>query len=368
MKVVVVGLRGIPNIMGGIESHCQNLYPRMAKMGYDVTVIGRTPYLPKSEYEYEGVKVKGVWAFKSKFLETFLHTFVAIVYSGLVLRPNVLHIHAIGPALFTPLARLMGLKVVVTHHGADYDRQKWNGFAKGILKLGERLAVKFANAIVVVGVSLTNKLKEEYPLSSKKIEFIPNGTLVGFADNVTPQNLPQDLALTPENYILAVTRLVPEKGIHDLIEAYEKSGSTLKLVVVGDADHCDDYSQKIKKHAGENILIAGRRSGDELSSLYKYCSLFVLPSYHEGHPIVALEAISAGSKVLLSDILPNEDIGLPEDCYFPVGNIEALANKLASLSSLNLSIDKEKYLAKYDWDIISKETMQCYSNIVKSAD
>ena len=300
MKVVVVGLRGIPNIMGGIESHCQNLYPRMAKQGHEITILGRSPYLSKPKYEYEDVKVRGVWAFKNKFLETFLHTLVAIIYAGVVLRPDVLHLHAIGPALFTPLARLFGMKVVVTHHGADYDRQKWNRFAKSILKTGEKMGVKFANAIIVVGRSLTNKLKLEYPSNSEKLIFIPNGTLVGFSDGVTQEDLPSDLNLIPDEYILAVARLVPEKGIHDLIDGYKKSESKLKLVIVGDADHGDEYSQKIKDSADENIIIAGRRSGAALSSLYKYCGVFVLPSYHEGHPIVALEAISAGSKVLLS--------------------------------------------------------------------
>lgn len=366
MKVAVVGLRGIPNIMGGIESHCQNLYPRMAKQGYEITILGRTPYLHEPEYDYDGVKIKGVWAFKNKFLETFLHTFVAIFYAGLVLRPDVLHIHAIGPALFTPLARLFGLRVVVTHHGADYDRQKWNRFAKMILKSGELMGIKFANSIVVVGRSLTNKLKLEYPKCSKKIQFIPNGTLVGFSDNVTEQDLPSDLGLVSGNYILAVARLVPEKGIHDLIEAYKLSNTVLKLVIVGDADHGDEYSQKIKISADHNIIIAGRRNGAALSSLYKYCGLFVLPSYHEGHPIVALEAISAGSRVLLSDILPNKDIDLQNDCYFPVGDVTSLANKITNLPSLNLSVDKATFLAKYDWNSIATETMKAYSTVVRS--
>ena len=364
MKVAVVGLRGIPNIMGGIESHCQNLYPRMAKQGYDVTILGRTPYLREAKYEYDGVKIKGVWAFQNKFLETFLHTFVSIIYAGLILRPDILHIHAIGPALFTPLARILGLKVVVTHHGADYDRQKWNRFAKAILKMGEKMGIRFANAIIVVGRSLTSKLKLEYPNCSEKIQFIPNGTLVGFSDDVTEQDLPSDLGLVSKNYILAVARLVPEKGIHDLIEAFKQSETSLKLVIVGDADHGDEYSEGIKSSANQNIIIAGRRAGAALSSLYKYCGLFVLPSYHEGHPIVALEAISAGSKVLLSDILPNKDIDLQNDCYFPVGDTTSLANKIRSFPSLNLSVDKATFLEKYDWNSIATETVKSYSKIV----
>jgi glycosyltransferase involved in cell wall biosynthesis len=363
MKVAVLGLRGIPNIMGGIESHCQNLYPRMVKQGHEVTIIGRSPYLPEDVYDYEGVNIKGLLAFKNKFLETFLHTFLGIFYVALFVRPDVVHIHAIGPALFTPLARLLGLKVVVTHHGADYDRQKWNRFAKRILKTGERMGIHYANATIVVGRSLTQKLKLEYPNSSEKIQFIPNGTLVGFSDDAAVQDLPSDLGLKPQRYILSVSRLVPEKGIHDLIEAFKLTDSSLKLVIVGDADHGDEYSENIKKNASDNILIAGRRSGPALASLYKYCGVFVLPSYHEGHPIVALEAISAGSKVLLSNILPNKDIDLHDDCYFPVGDISALSSKLNNLANLALNVDKATFLAKYDWNSIARDTMAAYLKI-----
>lgn len=360
MKIAVVGLRGIPNIMGGIESHCQQIYPRIAKEDVQITVIGRSPYLESRRSEYEGISVIGLWAIQNKFLETFLHTFVAIIYAAIFIRPNVLHIHAVGPALFTPLARLLGLKVVVTHHGADYDRQKWNAIAKFILKSGEKMACLFANKVIVVGRSLTSTLKMKYPKQKDRITFIPNGTLAAFGQGCTERDLPKDLAITSGNYILAVARLVPEKGLHDLVDAYNKSETTHKLVIVGDADHNDDYSRKIKSKASEKVIIAGRRGGSELQSLYKFARVFVLPSYHEGHPIVALEAISAGTQVLLSDIQPNLDIALQVDCYFRVGDVDSLTNKLNELDNLNLEIDQSAFLARYDWDAIAVNTLRQY--------
>ena len=360
MKIAVVGLRGIPNIMGWIESHCQQIYPRIAKEDVQITVIGRSPYLVSRRSEYEGISVIGLWAIQNKFLETFLHTFVAVIYAAIFIRPNVLHIHAVGPALFTPLARLLGLKVVVTHHGADYDRQKWNAIAKFILKSGEKMACLFANKVIVVGRSLTSTLKMKYPKQKDRITFIPNGTLAAFGQGCTERDLPKDLAITSGNYILAVARLVPEKGLHDLVDAYNKSETTHKLVIVGDADHNDDYSRKIKSKASEKVIIAGRRGGSELQSLYKFARVFVLPSYHEGHPIVALEAISAGTQVLLSDIQPNLDIALQVDCYFRVGDVNSLTNKLNELDNLNLEIDQSAFLARYDWDAIAVNTLRQY--------
>ena len=142
MKICAIGLRGIPDVMGGIESHCQQLYPKMVKQGAKVTVLARSPYVKEKRFNFEGVEVISVWALRHKLLETFLHTFIAIIYARLFVRPDIVHLHAVGPAIFTPLARLLGMKVMVTHHGADYDRQKWSPFAKKVLRFGEKMGIK----------------------------------------------------------------------------------------------------------------------------------------------------------------------------------------------------------------------------------
>ena len=363
MKICAIGLRGIPDVMGGIESHCQQLYPRMVKNGASVTVIARSPYVEQDKYTYEGVDVISVWTLKHKFLETFMHTFFAIIYARIFVHPDVIHLHAIGPALFAPLARLLGMKVVVTHHGADYDRQKWNGFAKFILKLGEKMGVICGNKMFVVGKTLTERLKQQFPNHAEKIIYIPNGMLPSFSGDISPTFLPKELAITSGYYILTVGRLVPEKGFHDLVSAYKQANTELKLVIVGDADHKDNYSSSLLCEASENIIFAGRRGGDELMALFKHARVFVLPSYHEGLPIVALEAISAGTDVLLSDIAPNLDVEAPSDSYFPVSDIKCLSEKISKLSDLDLKLDQIKFLEKFNWDSISQTTKKYISEL-----
>ncbi|MEH6712483.1 MAG: glycosyltransferase family 4 protein [Paraglaciecola polaris] len=361
MKICAIGLRGIPNVMGGIESHCQQVYPRLVSEGYDITVLARSPYVKSTPYEYQGVKVIPVWAMRHKFLETFLHTFVAIFYARLFVHPDVIHLHAIGPALFTPLARLLGMKVVVTHHGADYDRQKWNTFVKGLLKAGESMAIKFANKILVVGRSLTDRLQQENPKQAHKIEFVPNGALADFDNNVTLDDLQATgLALEAQNYIVTVGRLVPEKGFHDLVQAYLMTDIEKKLVIVGSTDHQDEYSRELLSKASERVIFAGRREGAQLKALYKFAKLFVLPSYHEGLPIVALEAISSDTPVLLSDILPNLDIDLSSEHYFAVGNLEELARKLQTSIPRSSRLE---ILAKFDWRKVTQQTSTLFNTI-----
>ncbi|QPG05097.1 glycosyltransferase family 4 protein [Salinimonas marina] len=367
MKLCAVGLRGIPDVMGGIESHCQQLYPRLVKAGMEVTVICRSPYIDKKREEFEGVQLRSVWTLKHKFFETFLHTFLAIFYARFVVKPDVLHIHGIGPALFTPLAKLLGMQVMVTHHGADYDRQKWNQFAKNVLRFGESMAVKFADRALVVGRTLTGQLKAKHVEQANNISFVPNGALTGVDASLSADKLPADLNLQPGGYILAVGRLVPEKGFHDLVEAFGQSQSELTLVVVGSADHEDEYSQSLQQKATDNVVFAGRRSGDELNALYKFARVFCLPSYHEGLPIVALEAIAAGTEVIISDITPNLDIGLPDDCYFRVGDTQQLADKLTRVDELALQINKDNFLSMFNWDNISVDTYDIARKLTTSA-
>ena len=364
MKICAIGLRGIPDVMGGIESHCQQLYPRIVKNGASVTVIARSPYVEQKKYTYEGVDVVSVWTLKHKFLETFMHTFFAIIYARFFIHPDVIHLHAIGPALFTPLARLLGMKVVVTHHGADYDRQKWNGFAKFILKLGEKMGVICGNKMFVVGKTLTESLKQQFPNHAEKIIYIPNGMLPSFSGDISPDFLPQELGLIPEKYVLTVGRLVPEKGFHDLVQAYLMTDIPQKLVIVGSTDHQDEYSRDLLSKSSDRVIFAGRREGAQLKALYKFAKLFVLPSYHEGLPIVALEAISADTPVLLSNIMPNLDIELDAENYFKVGDHADLAKKLGAEIP---KAAKSDILQKYDWDQIAINTTGMLNQVVRKS-
>ena len=161
MKVVVTGTRGIPNILGGVETHCEELFPRMVQKDIDITIVRRKSYVHDSLAEYQGVKLVDITTPKKKSLEAVIHTFKAILKAR-SLHADIVHIHAIGPALLTPLARLLGMQVVFTHHGPDYDRDKWGVAAKTMLKLGERMGVMFANEVIVISEVINDILVRKY--------------------------------------------------------------------------------------------------------------------------------------------------------------------------------------------------------------
>src|SRR3974390_1919874 len=136
VNIVALGLRGIPNIPGGIEVHASELYPRLQALGANVLVVGRNPYKPNNAPStWHGVTVRWILAPRLQGVEAFVHTFLGVLYAAM-LRPDVVHIHAVGPSLFVPLAKLLGLKVVMTHHGQDYLREKWGRPARAVLRLG----------------------------------------------------------------------------------------------------------------------------------------------------------------------------------------------------------------------------------------
>ena len=161
MRILVTGTRGIPYANGGIETHCRELYPRLVKLGCNITVINRKPYIKKNIKEYKGVKLLTLYSPRKIFLEAFVHTFLSIVYAW-IKKYKIIHIHAIGPCLLVPLARILGLKVVITNHGPDYNRQKWGKYAKVILRLGEKWGAKYANKIIVISHIIKKIIESKY--------------------------------------------------------------------------------------------------------------------------------------------------------------------------------------------------------------
>lgn len=361
MKVAVTGLRGIPDVMGGVETHCEEMLPRVKDIDprLNITVFARAPYVKKPAYEFRGVSVVSVPSPDSVWREAITATFNAILAArrdGM----DVIHIHAIGPALLTPLARLIGLKVVVTHHGEDYNRAKWGRFPSLVLRMGEKFGIGFANQVIAVSPSLTKRLQRSFPKASSRISYIPNGAP---KLPLAPGDALSRFSLKPRKYILAVARLVPEKGLHDLITAHTQIHDGRKLVIVGGADHASDYSKSLLKHEGENVVFTGLQDRGTLRELYENADLFVMPSYHEGLPIAALEAGSCSTPMLLSDIQPNLDIGLPESYYFPVGDHGALQEALLR-PTYSYRVDASEFRQKFDWDQIAAKTSSVYQKIM----
>lgn len=362
MKIVVTGTRGIPDISGGVETHCENLYPRIAAMGHDVTVIRRRCYVTENNRmdTYKGVHLVDLYTPRKKSLEAIIHTFLAVIKAKR-LKADVLHVHAVGPSIMVPMARMLGMKVVMTNHGPDYDRGKWGKMAKTVLRTGERWGTKFSNRVIVISTVIADILRNNY--GREDTDLIYNGV------NVPPPAPSTDyiksLGLEPGKYIVTIGRFVQEKGFHDLIEAYKRLNlKDIKLAIAGDSDHPDQYSEGLKEQGRQaGVVFTGFIKGAKLNELGHNAALFVLPSYHEGLPIALLEAMSEQLDVVVSDIPANKISELEEGDFFPVGDVDALAAKIKE--KLQRGATPRRYdLSNYDWDKIAAATVKVYEEVV----
>lgn len=358
--VLMIGLRSVTGAQGGVESHVAHLARELDNLGLDVEVAVRTPYATHDR-SLAGTRVKltRVWAPRSRSAEALVHSFLSILYAA-VTRPRVVHIHAIGPSLMVPLARLLGLKVITTHHGEDYRREKWGRFARFTLRWGEIFQAKFANGMICVSRSLSERLTQTY---GRPFTYIPNGV-------VRPEKLPasgvlQQLGVEPRKYIVTVSRLVPEKRHLDLIKAFSGLGiDGMKLVIVGAADHKTSYGQAVADAAAsvEGVVLAGFRKGAELQDLFENAAIFSLPSSHEGLPIALLEAMSHGCKTIVSDIPPHLDLELGAENYHKAGDPADLGARLRAQLTDNPCVrqDWSARLQQFRWDIIALKSAEKY--------
>ncbi|WP_313058268.1 glycosyltransferase family 4 protein [Agrobacterium cavarae] len=372
VRICVIGLRGVPGVPGGIETHVEQLVPGLAERGADVHVYARQNYVAgEVPYVWRGVTVHPTWAPSNTRLEAIVHTLLAL-FKARRLKPDIVHIHAVGPSLVAPLARLMGMKVVFTHHGYDYDREKWNTLEKKVLRLGEWAGMRFAHGRIVVAKHIAEAMQAKF---HRNVHFIPNGVQIDI--EAADDTVLDEFGLTKGRYVLLVARLVVEKRQMDLIEAFLHADMPdTKLVLVGGGDARSDYAEKLRARAKShsNIVLTGSQSGARLGGLFANAGLFVLPSSHEGMPIALLEALAYGLPILASNIEANLALELDAESYFLLGDVPALSqamqkklsdSKMPAHASVDVGEMGSKIMARYNWTTICEQTASLYLSVLK---
>ncbi|MGH8209498.1 MAG: glycosyltransferase family 4 protein [Steroidobacteraceae bacterium] len=363
LKVMVLGIRGLPDVEGGVETHAQQLYPRLAALGCEVEALVRSRFVPKGCNSFGAIKLRRLPSPRHAGAEALVHSLIGVAYAGLV-RPDILHIHAIGPAIVTPIARLLGLRVVVTHHGPDYERQKWGRFARWVLRVGERAGMRRAHARIAISAPIVELIRSKHGVEP---ELITNG-VAAVEPRIDTQHV-RRYGLEPRRYFLHVGRMVPEKRQLDLIRAYSSARDTgWKLALVGALDS-SEYSRSVELAAEDaGVVLTGSLKGEALQQMYSHAGAFVLPSSHEGLPIVMLEALSYGLPVIASDIAANLDVGLDAASYFALGDVIVLAERLRWIARLPENAAawrrrREWVARKFDWDRIAEQTLAVYRRV-----
>lgn len=370
MKITMFGHKRIPSREGGVEIVVEELGARLAAQGHDVTCynrgghhVGGAGFDEEKKTQYRGMKLKTVPTLDKKGLAAVTSSFFA-GFAAAFSSADVVHIHAEGPAVMAWLPRLFGKKVIVTVHGLDWQREKWSkGFGAKYIRWGEKMAVKCAHEIIVLSQNVQNYFRETY---GRETVFIPNG--VDRPEKVEAEQITANFGLEKDGYILFLGRLVPEKGIHYLIEAFRSVKTDKKLVIAGSGSDTDEYAARLKALAegDERILFTGFVQGKLLEELYSNAYVYVLPSDLEGMPLSLLEAMSYGNCCFTSDIAECATVIEDRGVTFPKGDVAALGETLQKLCDApELVADYQKNAAdficgKYNWDTVAERTLELY--------
>lgn len=365
----MLGQKRIPSREGGVEIVVEELATRMVRCGHEVTCynrrghhVGGKQFDEKSRKEYQGVRLKSVFTIDKKGLAAMTASVLAAICASLG-NYDVVHFHAEGPCAMIWLPKLFGKKCVATIHGLDHQRAKWGGFAKRYILFGEKMAVKYADEIIVLSDNVKQYFWNTY---KRETNYIPNG--VNRAERRLADIIKEKYDLEKDEYILYLGRIVPEKGIHYLIDAYMQLETDKRLVIAGGASDTDEYYSKLKEKCNgkDNIIFTGFVKGQELEELYSNAYLYVLPSDLEGMPLSLLEAMSYGNCCVVSDI--DECASVVEDraLVFKKSDITDLKEKLEFALEHMDEIDRYRTEAadfvcnKYNWDKVVQETIILY--------
>ena len=361
LRVAFIGGRGVVSKYSGIETYYEEVGKRLVELGYEVTVYCRTYFTPARQ-THNGMRLVRLPVIRSKHLETLVHTFLSTIHAAFS-HCDIVHYHALGPALFSSLPQLFGKKTAVTVQGLDWRRKKWGRFASRVLRLGELASARVPDATMVVSRTLQEYYRLNYGIETA---YVPNGATL--RQRMGSIYLKQ-WRLEPDNYILFAGRLSPEKNCHLLLDAYQKLTTSAKLVFAGGSGHTGAYAENLRRHASDRIVFTDWVAGDALSELLTNAALFVLPSDLEGLSLSLLDAMGAGTCVLTSDVPENREVVEGAGFTFRAGDVGDLTRMLDLLLSHEpiraaaARLARDRVRDQYQWPQIVQAIAALYEQL-----
>ncbi|PYV80154.1 MAG: hypothetical protein DMG93_19575 [Acidobacteria bacterium] len=365
LRIALLGGRGIIGKYSGVETCCEQIGSRLAQKGHIVTAYCRAYFTPNIA-EHDGVRIIRLPTIRTKHLETFVHTLLSTIHACFG-QCDIVHYQTLGPALFSFVPRLFGKKTVVTVQGLDWRRQKWSWVARQVLRAGEWASTHFPNRTIVV----SRALQERYLLHHSRLaRYVPNGTTI--RTRRSGLHLHQ-LGLKPDEYVLFLGRLSPEKNCHLLIEAFQDMPAKAKLIFAGGSSHTDAYVASLNKRADSRVFFTGWLSGGALEEVLTNAAVLVLPSDIEGLSLSLLDAMGAGICVLASDILENKEAIGETGFLFKSGDVQDLRRMLTillanpDLRSIAAKKARARVQENYLWDDVTAQTEKLYFDLMRDA-
>lgn len=371
LKIAMFGHKHVLGREGGIEVVVNELATRMVERGNEVICYDRnirhvSGSKLDSRREYNGVKIVPVWTVEKRGLAAMTSS-ISAAWKACRSKADIIHIHAEGPAAICGIVHFLwkkkkkNRKIVVTIHGLDWKRSKWSGLATKYIKFGERQAVKWADEIIVLSKDVQKYFQREY---GRKTMFIPNG--ITKPEIKEADEIKKTWGLEKNSYVLFLGRIVPEKGLGYLVDAWKRVVTDKKLVIAGGSSDTQEFMEELKKKSSDNVIFTGFQQGRILEELYSNSYFYCLPSELEGMPLSLLEAMSYGNCCVVSDIPECAEVVEDKAVLVKKSDVKDLRNKLQELLDDKLRVAKYKASSsefitkKYNWEDIVDKTLELY--------
>ncbi|HEX5131853.1 MAG TPA: glycosyltransferase family 4 protein [Candidatus Krumholzibacteria bacterium] len=366
LRIAMIGQKGLPARYGGVETHVENIAVRLAARGHEVWAFCRSRLRGEGPGEdtYRGVHLAYRPSIATKHLDAASHTLLCAFEASALHGFDIIHLHGIGPSAFAPVAGLFGRRVVSTFHALDWRQVKWGARSKGFLRRGEAIGARRSDGLIAVSRLMQAHIQAAH---GKNAAYIPNGAALPGAPPGT--GALERWGLTAGGYILTVGRIIPDRELHTLIDAFNQSHRPLNLVVVGSETPRTDYSESLRRRAGDRVVFTGDVFGEALEELYAHCMVYCLASRVEGLPITVCEAMAHGRPLVLSDIPENIEVAGDAARYFPCGDVNALLQTLENLvadAQARVTLGETgrgRCEAIYNWDRVADQVESYYYQV-----
>ncbi|HUR51586.1 MAG TPA: glycosyltransferase family 4 protein [Mycobacteriales bacterium] len=359
MRIALVGARSHPARHGGIERAVEELARELVARGHEVTVLVADV---AGEPGTGGPAVRRVASLPGKYSKALSQAFASVLHVP-ARRFDVVHVHGVGPGIVIPLLKARRLRVVLTVHALDFERDKWPGPAKRVFRGLSRAGVRGADRVVVVAEHLREAVRDLYGVDAHVVH---NGVTTPAVDPALPAVT--ELGLAPGSYALFVGRLVPEKRVEVLLTAHAGLQPEVPLLVVGSGQgsYAGEYEQSLRDVSRGDVRFLGQQSHDVVCQLVQGAAVLVNPSALEGLPLTVLEARALGTPVVLSDIAPHRELAGPSTALFPVDDVPALTAALhevlrdAAARQASARGEQADVTAAFSWGAVTERTLELY--------
>lgn len=359
----MIGTRGIPATYGGFESCVEELGVRLAGKGHEVTVYCRSDYPDAQARFYKGVRLLHVPRLRKSFPESPFNSLVATAHAS-ISGYDILHFFGCGSVPFTIPAKFTGNRVVLTVDGIEWERTSYSGLARLYLRSFAELAMVFPDATVADSLSSRDWYLNRTGMSPVHIPYgMPRSSVMN-------EEVLRRYGVEKGKYIVSAGRLVHEKGMHTLVEAFKQVPGDVKLVIIGDAPAPNEYVRELRANADSRTIFTGYVYGEDFESLRNGGLAYIHPSLLEGTSISLLGALGAGIHVLASNLRENIDVAGSWADYFEAGDVEDLRAKIAEILN-NPNHAREgghegcpKAPEIQDWDTVVRRYEEIYREVL----